>query len=485
MTARIIEQLNPIFSPRSLAVIGASSVPFKWGFQTIQRLIATGYQGAIYPVNPTEKEIQGLTAYPGVLDIPDEVDLAVMAVRAELIPQAMRHCVEKGIRGAIIISADFAETGDHGRALQKQVTDIAREGGLRFVGPNCFGIWNAASRMNTLPVVPPEGDIAFISQSGSQTHLVARVAATKGYGLSKIISVGNQADLDVADYLEYLTADPDTKAVCIYLEGFKDGRKLFGIAREMAGKKPVVVYKTGKNPGSARVAMSHTAALIGEDRVFDAMCRQVGFLRADNMFATLDMAAALTRQPLPRGKRVGIQGTGGQCMIATDTCLSLGMEVPELEEDQVSFLISDMDFPPHAPAPKNPVDLAGTHTALMDATIINRLAQLPTIDGIISYRPITFNLADEPTSVEQEKLDSRVGELIAAVPQEYAKPLVLIDASSLTGDEFLAASETLSRAIEAAGIMVCSTPEEAARTMHTLVEYAKVRRRFTEAQTAN
>jgi len=264
----------------------------------------------------------------------------------------MHECVQKGIKGAVVISADFAETGSRGRILQEEATDIARQGGLRFVGPNCMGIWSSASKLNCLPVVPPKGSIGFISQSGSLGHLIAQTASNKGYGLSKFISVGNQADLDAADYLEYLADDPDTKAIVMYIEGFSNGQKLFQVARGIGGKKPVIVYKTGKNPGSARAAMSHTAAVAGEDRIFDAMCRQVGFIRATELYGSLDMAAVLTKQPLPKGNRIGILGTGGQGVVLTDNCISMGMDVPELKEQDIPFILSGIDFPPPRTSPK-------------------------------------------------------------------------------------------------------------------------------------
>jgi acetyltransferase len=316
----ISEQLQPIFNAKSVAVIGASSAPFKWGAQTVYRLINFGFKGAVYPINPMEKEIQGLKAYPSVLEVKGVIDLAVITVPAALVPRSMKECVKKGIRGAIIISADFAETGERGRSLQEETVEIARQGGLRFVGPNCFGIFNSSTGLNTLPTVPAKGEIGFISQSGSLVHMVASVASAKGYGFSKLVSAGNQADLDVADYLEFMGEDPETKSIVIYLEGFKDGRKLLEVAKGITSKKPVVIYKTGRHPGSNRVSMSHTANMTGEDRVFEAMCRQAGIIRANTLPATMDMAAILTKQPCPRGNRIAIQGTGGQCMILTDSC---------------------------------------------------------------------------------------------------------------------------------------------------------------------
>jgi len=476
-----VEQLRIIFDPKSVAVIGASSTPYKWGGMMIQRLSSTGYQGAIYPINPQEDEIQGLPVYHTVLDVPDGIDLAVITVRAEVVPQAMRECVQKGVKGAVVISAGFAETGDHGRALQEEITEIARQGGLRFVGPNCMGIWNTASNLNLgLHSTPSQGSIGFISQSGTLGGMFAQIATVKGYGLGKFISAGNQADLDVADYLEYLADDPDTKAIVMYVEGFSDGRKLFRVARGIAGKKPVVVYKAGKNPAIARVAMSHTASIAGEDRIFDAMCRQVGFIRANELLSSLDMAAILTRQPLPRGKRVGILGTGGQCVVLSDICVSMGLEVPELSHEDMAFIISDVEFPPHAPAPRNPVDFAGSaRTALMEAKVLNKMAQLDYIDALISNAPVTFLQDVSTATAEQKKHDSETAELLSAIPQKYGKPLVHIGFGHVVHNGGL-----LQQSLDSAGITCYATPEEAVRALHTLMKYAEVRKQFSEEETA-
>ncbi len=478
MAKRVVAELDRIFAPKSVAVIGASKTPFKWGAQIIRRLRSSGYGGAVYPINPSENEIQGLAAFPSVSEVLDEIDLAIITVPAGAVVGAMKECVQKGIKGAVIISADFAETGDYGKDLQDEVVEIARQGGLRIVGPNCFGLWNAASNLNTLPVVPQKGKIGFISQSGSLCHFMASGASEKGYGMSKIISVGNQADLDVADYLEYLADDPDTKAIIIYLEGFSNGRKLFNVARAMGGKKPVIVYKVGQNKAMARVAMSHTAAIIGEDRIFEAMCRQVGFIRAPDLYTCLDMAGVATCQPLPKGNRVGIQGSGGVCVILADACLSMGMEVPELREEDIPFILSGMDFPPHAPAPRNPVDFAGTHTALMEAMVLNKMAQLDYIDGIITPRPIVANVAAGDPA-EQQRTDAEVGELLAAIPREYGKPVVLVGLG-LSRSKVFPTSEVLTQVLRAANIPSFETPEEAARAMSTLMKYADIRRHFNE-----
>ncbi len=474
----ISEQLRPIFAPRSVAVIGASGVPFKWGNDIILSMQTDGYQGAIYPINPREEKILGLPAYRTVLDVPDLIDLAVIAVRAEQVPQAMRECVQKGIKGAVLITAGFAETGSRGQALQEEVTGIARQGGLRFVGPNCMGIYSAAANLNlSLPGGVPRGSIGFISQSGTFGGIFARAAAGRGCGLSSFISAGNQADLDVADYLEYLADDPETKVVVMYVEGLHDGKKLFNAGRKIAGKKPVIIYKAGKNQSIARVTMSHTASIAGEDRVFDAMCRQAGFIRVDELLSLLDAAAILTRQPLPGGNRMGILGTGGLCVVLADTCVSMGLEVPELKEEDVKFIISDLEFPPHAPAPTNPVDFAGSNrTALQEVGVLNKMAQLDYINGLICNTPITWADSSGSSVVEQKELLTRAAELLTAIPLKLGKPVVTV---GLSGIAFT--NELILKAMDAAGITSYNTPEAAARAMATLAKYAEIKRRFVKA----
>jgi acyl-CoA synthetase (NDP forming) len=434
-----------------------------------------GYKGTIYPINPKEEKILGLPVYRSVLDVPDPIDLAVISIRAEQVPQAMRECIQKGIRGAVLITAGFAETDSRGQALQEEVTGIARQGGLRFVGPNCMGIYSAAANLNlSLPGEVPRGSVGFISQSGTFGGIFARAAAGRGCGLSSFISAGNQADLDVADYLEYLADDPETKVVVMYIEGLGDGKKLLNVGRKIAGQKPVIIYKAGKNQSIARVTRSHTASIAGEDGIFDAMCRQAGFIRVDELFSLLDAAAILTRQPLPGGKRIGILGTGGLCVVLADTCVSMGMEVPELKEEHVKFIISDLKFPPHAPSPRNPVDFAGANrTALQEAGVLNKMAQLDYIDGLICNTPITWADSSGSSAVEQEKLLTQAAELLTAIPQKLGKPVVTV---GLSGIAF--SNELILKAMEAAGITSYNTPEAAARAMAILVKYGEIKRRF-------
>ena len=254
-------------------------------------------------MNPNKKEILGLPSYQSVLDIPDQIDLAVIASPAPTTPKLMRECADKRVKGAIVISGGFAESGKEGKALEDKVVSIAREGGIRFIGPNCMGIWSAAGQLNLcFNQAPKPGAIAFVSQSGTFGGYLSEIANAKGYGLSKFISIGNQADITASEYLEYLAEDNDTRAIVFYIEGFKDGKSFFQLAREVIKKKPIIIFKGGSTGAGARATLSHTASLAGSEDVFEGMCHQIGLIRANEAIHSFEMAEALIGQPLPRGK---------------------------------------------------------------------------------------------------------------------------------------------------------------------------------------
>jgi len=467
MTGDIVEQLDHIFKARSIAVIGASRMPFKWGGRMVMTPLTTGYRGAIHPVNPREKQIAGLPCYPSVLDIPGEVDMAVIAVPAAAVPQAMRDCAAKGIRGAVVITAGFAETGAEGKALEDEVVRVAREGGIRFVGPNGMGIYSSAVNLNLCFRGQMRiGRIAFVSQSGTFGGLLAEVASRKGYGLSKFISIGNQADLKAADYLEYLGEDRHTRAIVFYMEGFKDGERFFRVAREVIKKKPIVMYKAGRTGAAARATMSHTSSLAGADEVVDAMCKQVGIIRTSEVTTPFDMAEALVSLPLPPGNRVAIIGSGGQGVVTSDTCESLGLSVPEFDHETKMTLKEAV--PAHAPVPSNPVDFAASNrTPLDEARVADALAQIDYIDGIICNTP---HLYGGVSSGDMARAAVEGAEMLAAIPRKYGKPVITLRWGPDDGD-------VAGSIVKAAGIPSYETPEQCARAMLALARYAALQRR--------
>jgi acetyltransferase len=474
-TVSVIEQLEPIFKPESIAILGASDRPGKWGYVMVERPLNTGFDGTIYPVNPNRKDILGLPTYPSVLDIPHQVDLAVIVAPAAVSPTLMQECVAKGVKGAVVISAGFAEAGKEGKALEEEVVRIAREGKIRFVGPNCMGIWSAAGKLNLcFDQAPKPGAIAFVSQSGTFGGYLSEIASAKGYGLSKFISIGNQADITASEYLEYLAADDDTKVIVFYMEGFKDGKRFFELAREVIKDKPIIIYKGGSTAAGARATLSHTASLAGSEDVFESMCRQVGIIRAGEAIHSFEMAEALVGQPLPRGKRVAIMGSGGQGVVVTDACVALGLEVPEFDRGTTSSL-KEM-LPAHAPPARNPVDFAGSYrTTLNEVLVVEKLLSLDYIDGVITNVPVNPMIWGlKPTSAETDQTLSnsieasfQAARRFATLPHKYNKPIITV--------RFRRTDDPTIEILKEAGIPVYDTPEQTARAMAALVKYAEAR----------
>jgi len=463
------KQLDAIFKPRSVAFIGASRTPGKWGNRAVYRALQSGYRGAIYPINPNGGEVHGLKAYRDVRDVPGRIDLAVFTVAAQLMPEVMAACVEKGIKGGVIISADFAETGEKGKALQEETVRIARDGGMRFIGPNGMGIWTSAVRLNlALEPDPLTGPVAFVSQSGTFGGHLAALARNKGYGLSKFVSIGNQADLKVPDLIEYLSEDPDTRIIALYLEGVQDGRRLIEVSKKVVTEKPILVYKGGISPDSARAARSHTGSIAGTDGVFDAMCRQAGMIRANEVGHLFIMAEALIRLPLPRGNRIGVVGSGGMGVVSIDALAALGMEAPALEESD-ALGISKV-LPKHAPLPANPVDFAGgSRTAVEESTVAEILASLDYIDGILTNEPVSYFAGDKIGDMLRTGIEG--AEKLAAIPEKFGKPVTCM--------RFQGSRDgPTASIIRNAGIPSYSSPEDAARALHALVEYGRIRSQF-------
>ncbi len=466
MSKDITKQLDCIFKPKSIAVIGASNSQGKWGHRMVNNPLTTGYRGGIYPVNPNEKTVCGLPCYANVMDIPGEVDMAVMVAPAKAVPQAMRDCAAKGIKGVVMITAGFAEVGPEGKALQDEVVEIARKNGIRFVGPNGMGIFTSAVNLSlSFDTAPRSGKIAFVSQSGTFGGMLAGMANAKGYGLSKFVSIGNQADLKAADYLEYLADDPDTGAIVYYMEGFKDGRRFFDIARQVVRQKPIIIYKSGRTEAATRATLSHTSSIAGSDQVFEAMCKQAGIIRSYETGQLFDMAEALVSMPLPQGNRIAIIGSGGQGVTISDNCELLGLKVPEFDAETKVEIKKSLPSP--APMPSNPVDFAvGTRSADDEAKVAEALAQIPYVDGLIINTPVYRGWGG---NVAAGKASINGAEIVAAIPEKYKKPVITIRWRSNISD-------IAQDIVRAAHIPAFDSPEQVARAMYALVEYARIRR---------
>ncbi|HEY77971.1 MAG TPA: CoA-binding protein, partial [Dehalococcoidia bacterium] len=301
-----------LFTPDTVAVIGASNVAGSWGVGIMKRLL-TAKNRRVYPVNPAATEVLGMAAFGSVLDIPEPIDLAVIVVSAPRVPSLLRECVQKGIRTAIIISGGFSETGAPGGKLETELVEIARQGNLRFVGPNTMGHLDTGSQLSTMPwtAIPKPGPVALIVQSGNMGHRILYNGRGAGIGFSKFVCTGNEADLHLEDCLEYLARDDDTKIITAYIEGLREGRRFLQLARETTVRKPIIVIKSGGTEVAARAAKSHTGAIAGSNEIYTAAFRQSGVIRVDDDDELTDVASALINQPLPRNNQIGILSIGG------------------------------------------------------------------------------------------------------------------------------------------------------------------------------
>ncbi len=357
------EAIEALFNPRSIAIIGASRNPQKPGYQVLYNL-KQKYKGRIYPVNPNADKILGLKAYPSILEVPDEVDLAVIVIPAEKVPKAAEECGEKGVKTLIVISGGFKEVGPKGAKLEEQLVSIVKKYEMRLLGPNVVGVYVPKTGVNTTFINPerqgfPEhGPIAFLSQSGAFGIAILDWATMRGIGISKFVSLGNKADIDEADLLEYLVEDEDTRVITMYIEGVEKGKRFMEALRRTTPIKPVIALKSGRTEAGSRAIASHTGSLAGADKVYDAVFKQTGVIRAYGMEELFDMATALALQPPARGNKVAILTVGGGSgVMATDACIELGLNVPKLSENTEEKLRKIL-LP--IASPHNPVDVTGS-----------------------------------------------------------------------------------------------------------------------------
>jgi len=346
------------FEPRSVAVVGATNNPLKFGHYVVLNLIDLGYRGKVYPVNLKADEVLGLKAYPRVDLIPDEVEVVAIIVPAPSVPQVVRDCAKKGVKGVVILSSGFREAGGERVRFEREIVETAKKAGIRIVGPNTTGVLNTSNGFTTSFVPLPKlrkGNVAFIAQTG----LFAAAAfwwilSAEPFGLSKVIGLGNKSDVDDSDALEYLAHAEDTEVIVIYLEGVKDGRKFLKAVRKAAKKKPVLILKSGRTEAGVKAAMSHTASLVVKDEIFDAVCKNVGAIRVKDFEELMDLAKAFALQPLATGNRIGIVSmTGAGCVMAADYSATFGLEVARLSDETVKYIES---YLPSWIKVKNPFD---------------------------------------------------------------------------------------------------------------------------------
>src|SRR5581483_703206 len=339
--------LDPIFAPRSVAVIGASERQGSVGRSVLWNLLSSPFGGTVFPVNAKRPSVLGIKAYPSVKDLPDKVDLVVVTTPADTVPDLIAESVEVGIPSAIVISAGFKEFGEHGKELERQLSQIIR-GKMRLIGPNCLGVMNPVRGLNATfaHAVARPGNVAFISQSGALCTAVLDWSLRENVGFSAFVSIGSMLDVNWGDLVDYFGSDPRTQSIVIYMESIGDARSFLSAAREVSLNKPVIVIKAGRTAAAAKAAASHTGALTGSDEVLDAAFRRCGVLRVDNIADVFYMSEVLAKQPRPRGPRLAIvTNAGGPGVLATDSLISGGGELAELSSETMKKLNDRL--PPH------------------------------------------------------------------------------------------------------------------------------------------
>jgi acetyl coenzyme A synthetase (ADP forming)-like protein len=365
--------LDGIFRPRNVAVVGASERKGSIGHEILANLVDYGFQGPVFPVNPTRRVVRSIKAYARVSDIPERVDLAIIAVPRDGVLPVVEDCAAAGVRGLVVITAGFHESGGEGSTLQQRIVDICRDAEMRLIGPNCMGVINSDPAVRLLGSFaanePGPGNVAFMSQSGALGEAILAHATEIGVGLSMFASLGNKADTSADDLLEYWDSDPRTEVILAYLESFGSPRRFTRLAREISRRKPIVAVKAGRTARGARAAASHTGALAGADLAIDAMMAQCGVLRASSIDELFDTASVLSTQPLPVGRRLCIvTNAGGPGILATDAAETVGLHVDPLGDETLGKLREAL--PPQC-ALGNPIDLiadadAGRYRAALD-----------------------------------------------------------------------------------------------------------------------
>ena len=444
-------------NPTSIAVVGATNRPGSVGLAVFRNILSAGFEGVLYPVNLKAKSVQSVKAYPSLAEIPDEVDLAVIIVPAEVVCSVLEEAGQKQVKGAIVISAGFKEVGGRGVELENCVKEVVRKYDIRLVGPNCLGVINNNKnvRMNAsfATKMPRAGNVAFISQSGALCTAVLDYAEGRDIGFSKFVSFGNKADVNEIDLLHYLKDDPDTGVILMYLEDITHGRAFLETAREITWQahKPMLAVKSGISPEGARAAASHTGVLAGSDSAYEALFRQSGILRVEGVAELFNLALAFAKQPIPKGNRIAIvTNAGGPGIMATDAAVRHNLEIATLSEETKQKLKNEL--PPTASI-ENPVDVIGDATHERYEAAIRHILMDENVDGaivILSPQAMTDIL--------------ETAEIVPRVTKDTNKPVLC----SFMG--IVDVSEGI-RYLEEHGIPNYAFPEAAVRSMASMAFY--------------
>ena len=465
--------LDFIFHPKSIAVVGASRQPFApSNVYFFYPLLKYGYPGKIYPVHPTAEQVHGLKTYRTILDIPETVDHVISAIPALQVPQLMRDCVAAKVKAITVFTAGFSETGNpEGMRLEREILEIARQGGIRMIGPNCLGLHCPKAGLSLDESIPKtSGKLGFISQSGGNARDLIVAAAERQIFISKGVSFGNAVDLNESDFLEYLTSDDDTEVIAAYIEGIKEPARFFKALRAATRAKPVIMLKGGVTEAGTGAVASHTGALAGRREVWDTLCRQAGVTQVHHLEELLDSLMAFMHLKPPRGRRVGVIGMGGGAsVLAADECESAGLEVPVFPEQVRKALL---EFTPSVGVGlRNPLDSAtGVY---MDPSLVVR-----TVKTIADWEGVDFLFMVLPGILAVKAGDQVFKKHVQALEEaakDIEKPIVIILRTA-----GFSSSEKAAEAIQAdclkAGFPVFRSIDTAARAVSQVISYHEHRR---------
>ncbi len=451
--------LDALFNPASIAVIGASHSPGKLGYEIFSNILKSGYKGKLCPVNPNVTSILGVQTYKSIKEIEMDIDLAIIAIPAENVAEALGACVEKKVKQVIIISGGFSETGENGKKLEEELKEEIDGSKTRVLGPNVVGIYDGRSGLNTIFLprermkLPDKGVISIISQSGSVGITVLDLLGEHRIGLSKFVSYGNAMDIDECDLLEYLGTDPTTKVISLFIEGLRrDGGRFVNTVKSLGRKKPIIVLKGGKTERGAKAASSHTGSMAGSYRVYSSVFKQLGLIEAKTWEEFMDFSKAFL-QPVPKGDRIAVVTDGGGWgVLATDKADYLGMKLPE-PSAKLKNLLSVTTTATNSL--NNPIDLAGDVTVERYKRVMEEMLKSEEYDGLI-----LISLFHVPT------LETTIVDTIEGM-KAYGKPVLCCS----VGSEF---STRLIRSLESKGMPVYDSPERAMRAMKALIDYGRM-----------
>ncbi len=473
--------LYQIMHPRSVAVVGASNDHFKMGSIQLLNLLAGKFPGKIYPIHPQQDPILGLRAYRTGREIPEPADLAIVTIPPASVPEVLTDLGERGVKRAIIISGGFRELGETGRELEARIVGIARQYGIRFLGPNCIGVIHPAFHLNPTmyPYTHQPGSVGVASQSGTYVTQILPFLAKSQIGYSQAFSVGNGADLDLVDCLEYLGEDSETRAIALYIEGIRRPKEFIRVGSDVSKRKPIVALYVGGTEAGARSAASHTGSIAGPDSLYDGLFKQAGVIRAHSVEDLFEWAWALASQPVPKGKNMAIvTHSGGPASSLADACNRWGLKVPVFSpalQARVRQLL------PQTASSANPVDL----TFFMDVRVLMEklpaiILEDPSIDGLLLHGIIGSSYARSLESLAKDRIKLRPYEQMrgfvlspmesfTSLPERFGKPVV---ASSFSGREDDAVAFVQDRRLPC-----FRAPERAVRAMAALCRYAEIRSR--------